>query len=57
MLDGDIDYARRLTAAGVPADLHVFAGAPLGFDTMMPGTAVAQRTLEAWLAARLHPAR
>ncbi len=60
LLDEDIDYARRLSAAGVPADLHVFAGAPHGFDTMMAGTAVAQRarrTLEAWLEPQLHPAR
>jgi acetyl esterase/lipase len=44
----------------VPADLHVYAGAPHGFDTMMAGTAVAQRawrTLEAWLKPQLHPDR
>jgi acetyl esterase/lipase len=42
-MDEDIDYARRLTAAGVAADLHVLAGAPHGFDSLMPGTAVAAR--------------
>jgi acetyl esterase/lipase len=55
-LDEDIDYARRLNAAGVPADLHVFAGAPHGFDSLMPGTAVARRgrmILEEWLRRQL----
>ena len=28
LLDEDIDYARRLIAAGIPTDLHVLAGAP-----------------------------
>lgn len=58
-LDEDIDYARRLLAAGVPAELYVIAGAPHAFDSMMPGTGVAQRArqvLEAWLDAKLHPA-
>jgi acetyl esterase/lipase len=55
-MDEDIDYARRLNAAGVPADLHVFAGAPHGFDSLMPGTAVATRgkgLLEEWLGRQL----
>jgi acetyl esterase/lipase len=58
-LDEDIDYARRLLAAGVPAELYVIAGAPHGFDSMMPGTGVTQRArqaMEAWLDAKLHPA-
>jgi acetyl esterase/lipase len=58
-LDEDIDYARRLLAAGVPADLYVIAGAPHAFDSMMPGTGVARRArqaLEAWLDAKLHAA-
>jgi acetyl esterase/lipase len=58
LLDEDIDYARRLIAAGVPTDLHVFAGAPHAFDSMLAGTAVARRAarvLEDWLESRLHP--
>lgn len=30
--DEDIDYARRLLAAGVPTELHVFPGCPHGFE-------------------------
>ena len=55
-MDEDIEYARRLNAAGVPADLHVFAGAPHGFDSLLPGTAVAARgkgLLEEWLGRHL----
>jgi acetyl esterase/lipase len=58
LLDEDIDYARRLIAAGVPTDLHVFADAPHAFDSILAETAVARRaarTLEDWLEARMHP--
>jgi acetyl esterase/lipase len=58
LLDEGVDYARRLVAAGVPADLHVFAGGPHAFDSMLAGTAVAQRAgqvLEDWLESGLHP--
>jgi acetyl esterase/lipase len=58
LLDEDVAYAQRLIAAGVATDLHVFAGAPHAFDSMLPGTAVAQRAghvLEDWLESRLHP--
>jgi acetyl esterase/lipase len=58
LLDEDVEYAQRLIAAGVPTDLHVFAGAPHAFDSMMAGTAVAQRAgrvLADWLESRLHP--
>jgi acetyl esterase/lipase len=58
LLDEDVDYARRLIAAGVPTDLHVFADGPHAFDSVLPGTAVAQRAarvLEDWLGPRLHP--
>jgi acetyl esterase/lipase len=58
LMDEDIDYARRLIMAGVPTDLHVFAGGPHAFDSMMPGTAIAARArhvLEDWLRDRLHP--
>jgi acetyl esterase/lipase len=59
LLDEDVKYAQRLIAAGVPTDLHVFAGAPHAFDSLMAGTAVAQRAgrvLEDWLESQLHPA-
>jgi len=58
LLDEDIDYAQRLIAAGVATDLHVFADAPHAFDSMLAGTAVAQRAsrvMEDWLESRLHP--
>jgi acetyl esterase/lipase len=57
LLDENIDYARRLIAAGVPTDLHVFADAPHAFDSMLPDTAVARRAgrvLEDWLESRMH---
>jgi triacylglycerol lipase len=57
LLDEDIDYARRLIAAGVPTDLHVFADGPHAFDSMLAGTAVAgraARVLEDWLDSRMH---
>lgn len=58
LLDEDVDYARRLIAAGVPTDLHVFADGTHAFDSQLPGTAIAQRAnrvLEDWLQSRLHP--
>ncbi len=51
-LDEDVDYAMRLIRAGVPTELHVYPGAPHGFDAMALGTAVAEqarRDTEAWL--------
>ena len=54
--DEDIQYAVELRHAGVPVDLHVYAGAPHGFDALVPRTAVAQRAsrdIEEWLHARL----
>ncbi len=51
--DEDIDYAVRLRHAGVPAELHVYDGAPHGFDSLMPGSTVARRCvsdMEEWLA-------
>ena len=41
--DENIDYARRLLAAGVPTELHVYAGAPHGFEGLAPQAAVSQR--------------
>ena len=41
--DENIDYARRLLAAGVPTELHVYGGAPHGFEGLAPQAAVSQR--------------
>jgi acetyl esterase len=41
-LDEDLDYARRLVAAGVPCELHLYPGAIHGFN-MVPTAAVAQQ--------------
>jgi acetyl esterase/lipase len=54
--DEDIDYATRLNHAGVPVELHVYPGAPHGFEGFAPGAAVsrqARRDINAWLAAQL----
>jgi acetyl esterase/lipase len=54
--DEDIDYALRLRHAGVPVELHVYPGAPHGFDALLAGTAIAQRAvrdMDDWLANRL----
>lgn len=54
--DEDIDYAKRLNHAGVAVELHVYPGAPHGFEGFAPGSAVARqarRDINNWLAARL----
>jgi acetyl esterase/lipase len=43
--DEDIDYARRLAAAGVSTELHVHPGAPHSFERMAPDSAVARRAM------------
>jgi len=51
-LDETVEYASRLTHAGVSTDLRVYAGAPHGFDLMAPGaraTAEALRDADIWL--------
>jgi acetyl esterase/lipase len=54
--DEDVLYAMRLYQAGVPTELHVYPGAPHGFDGLAPGAGVSRRcqqdTLE-WLATAL----
>jgi acetyl esterase/lipase len=54
--DEDIDFAVRLRHAGVPVELHVYPGAPHGFDALAPTSATAVRAatdMEEWLADRL----
>jgi acetyl esterase/lipase len=54
--DEDIDYAARLRRAGVATELHVYPGAPHGFDGLAAGTAIAKRAnrdIEEWLVATL----
>lgn len=54
--DEDIDYANRLRHAGVPTELHVYPGAPHGFDALTPNTTVARRAnrdIGTWLEAQL----
>jgi acetyl esterase/lipase len=45
-LDENLDYAKRLAAAGVPVELQVFPGAFHGFD-MILGIAIAERARQA----------
>lgn len=47
----DIEYARRLTEAGVPTELLVLPGAFHGFDRVAPDTRIAQAFTAAKLAA------
>ncbi len=51
-VDEDIDYATRLNQAGVPTELHVYPGAPHGFEGFVPQAAVskqARRDINDWL--------
>ncbi len=53
--DENIEYARRLGAAGVPTELHVYPGAPHGVN-LFAGTDVARRynrDMEDWLGRQL----
>jgi acetyl esterase/lipase len=54
--DEDIEYAKRLNQAGVPTELHVYPGAPHGFDAFVPGVPIARRgrrEMKEWLSAVL----
>lgn len=50
-VDEDVEYARRLIAAGVPTELHVVPGAYHAYDLLVPGAAVTTRFTEYWTAA------
>lgn len=53
--DEGLEYARRLVDAAVPTELHLYAGAPHGFQ-LFAGTALADRAnrdLDEWLRAVL----
>ena len=55
-VDEDVDFARRLNAAGIPTELHMYPGAVHGFDGMAATAAVAQRArrdIDDWLARQL----
>ena len=41
----DIDYARRLSAAGVPTELHVHPGCPHAFEGLAPDADVSRRVV------------
>jgi acetyl esterase/lipase len=59
-LDEDVDYAMRLTHAGVPTELRVYPGGPHGFDGLLPGTPLARRArrdIEEWLERAMAPKR
>lgn len=49
--DEDIDYARRLSDAGVPVELHVFPGTFHGFDLVARHTGVGRRAVAEQCAA------
>ncbi len=42
----DIDYARRLSAAGVPTEFHLYPGCPHAFEALAYGADVAARALD-----------
>jgi acetyl esterase/lipase len=54
--DEDVTYTSGLYQAGVPTELHVYGGAPHGFDGFAPGASVSRRCrhdTEEWLEATL----
>ena len=54
--DEDIAYAQRLLTAGVSTELHVYPGAPHGFESICPDAAVSrqcQADIDAALARAL----
>jgi acetyl esterase/lipase len=55
--DEDIEYALRLNQAGVPADLHVFSGAPHGIHVFaeVPVAKRYAQSADAWVSQQLRP--
>lgn len=55
--DEDVEYATRLNHAGVPTELHVYPGAPHGFQLFedFSVTEQAGRDAREWLARQLGP--
>lgn len=54
--DEDISYAMRLNHAGVEVELHVYPGAPHGFEGFAPSAAVARQArkdMNNWLGRQL----
>jgi triacylglycerol lipase len=52
-VDEDLDYAARLNRAGVQVELHLYPGAPHGFESFAPTASVSRRChrdLASWLA-------
>ncbi|MGH3648028.1 MAG: alpha/beta hydrolase [Micromonosporaceae bacterium] len=49
--DECLEYARRLVAAGVSTEFHLWPGAFHGFDTKLPGTALSRRAAAEHMAA------
>ena len=49
--DENIDYAKRLMAAGIAVDFALFPGAPHGFDMLVPDAQVSRRALDHQLSA------
>ncbi|GIE35399.1 esterase [Actinoplanes italicus] len=58
--DEDVDYARRIWAAGGHAELHIWAGGFHGFDALFPEAPIsstARRTRTDWLTRLLSEVR
>jgi acetyl esterase/lipase len=54
--DEDIDFAQRLNQANVHTELHVYSGAPHGFETLIPDVEVSRRSrreITEWLERAL----